>query len=152
MSTSHLGALIEQQQRLNGYSYNDMVARATQRGEKLGKSNIGRVAAGDNPSLSRATIYGLAAGLGVTAATVARAALADMGIILTEQDADAETAIRTDPTLPDGGRRLLLAMLTEIKSTEIRLQDKLDRAQPGGWEFAAEPDTNSHPDGSGTRS
>lgn len=150
MTVTHLGALIEQQQRLNGYSYSDMVARAAQRGERLGKSNIGRVAAGDNPSLSRATIFGLAAGLGVTPATVARAVLADMGIIITEQDADTETAIRTDPTLPEGGRRLLLAMLAEIKSTEIRLQDKLARSQPGDWEFVAGQDANSHPDGSGT--
>ncbi|MEU2106422.1 hypothetical protein [Nocardia sp. NPDC019255] len=116
---SHLGALIEQQKRLNGgLSDAQVVARAKARGEKLGKSNIGRVANGDNPSLSRGTIFGLAAGLGVTPATVARAALADMGIILTEPEADSETAIRTDPTLPEQGRRLLLALLNEIKSND----------------------------------
>lgn len=113
---SHLGALIEQQKRLNDLSNNELVARAAARGERLGKSNIGRVAAGDNPSLSRATIYGLAAGLGITPATVARAALADMGIILTEPEADSETAIRADPTLSEEGRRLLLAVLSEIKA------------------------------------
>jgi transcriptional regulator with XRE-family HTH domain len=114
---SHLGALIEQQQRLNGLSYADIVARANQRGEKLGKSNVGRVARGENPSLSRATILGLAAGLGVTPATVARAALADMDIVLTEPEADAETAIRSDPTLSDQGRQILLATLAGIRTT-----------------------------------
>lgn len=113
---SHIGALIEQQKRLNDLSDNQIVARATARGEKLGKSNIGRVAAGHNPALSRTTIYGLAAGLGVTPATVARAVLADMGIILTEAEADSETAVRADPTLPEQGRRLLLAMLAQIRA------------------------------------
>jgi len=112
---SHLGALIEQQKQLNGLSDSDVVDRATARGEKLGKSNIGRVAAGANPSLSQATIFGLAAGLGITPATVARAALADMGIILTEPEADSETAIRSDPTLPEHGRQLLLTLLAEIR-------------------------------------
>ncbi|UGT71857.1 hypothetical protein LTT66_17960 [Nocardia gipuzkoensis] len=115
---SHLGALIEQQKRLNGLSDAQMVARAKARGEKLGKSNIGRVAGGDNPSLSRSTIFGLAAGLGVTPATVARAALADMGIILTEPEADSETAIRTDPTLSENGRGMLLALLQQIKASD----------------------------------
>lgn len=133
--TTHLGALIEQQQRLNDLSYTDIVARAAKRGEKLGKSNIGRVAKGENPSLSRATIFGLAAGLGVTPATVARAALADMGIILAEADADTDTAIRSDPTLPDQGRRLLLAMLGEIRSTAEPAQ--LQSQSDGG--FLGEP-------------
>jgi hypothetical protein len=115
---THLGALIEQQKQLNGLSDAQVVERAKARGQKLGKSNIGRVASGDNPSLSRSTIFGLAAGLGVTPATVARAALADMGIILTESEADTETAIRTDPTLPENGRRMLTALLHEIKAND----------------------------------
>lgn len=128
MATTHIGALIEQIQRLNDWSYTEIVARAVARGEKLGKSNIGRVATGENPSLSKATIFGLAAGLGVTPATVARAAVADMGIVLTEPDADAETAIRTDPTLPEHGRRLLLTMLAELKaSAPPRPRQPIDR-------------------------
>jgi hypothetical protein len=115
---THLGALIEQQKELNGLSDAQVVARAKERGQKLGKSNIGRVASGDNPSLSRNTIFGLAAGLGVTPATVARAALADMGIILTEPEADTEMAIRTDPTLSENGRRMLTALLHEIKAND----------------------------------
>lgn len=115
--TTAIGALIEQQRRLNGLSYADIVARAAQRGETLSKSNVGRVAKGENPALTRATIFGLAAGLGVTPATVARAALADIGVILTEAEADTESAIRADPTLPDQGRRLLLALLGEIRTS-----------------------------------
>jgi hypothetical protein len=115
---SHLGALIEQQKRLNGLSDAQVVERAKARGEKLGKSNVGRVAGGENPSLSRSTIFGLAAGLGVTPATVARAALADMGIILTEPEADSETAIRTDPTLSEHGRQILLTLQHQIKSND----------------------------------
>ncbi|WP_280441048.1 hypothetical protein [Nocardia brasiliensis] len=111
-----MGKLIDQQKKLNNLSNTEIAARAEERGEKLGKSNIQRVASGDNPSLSRATIFGLAAGLGITPATVARAALADMGIMLTEPESDAEAAIKTDPTLSEHGRRLLLAMLSEIKS------------------------------------
>lgn len=133
---THLGALIKQQSRLNGLSYPMIVKRAKDRGEHLGKSNIGRVAAGDNPTLSRATIFGLAAGLGVTPATVARAALADMGIIMAEQEADAETAIRTDPTLPEGGRRMLLALLGEIKAAAIQIRELVGGVDQN-WEFAA---------------
>lgn len=115
--TTHLGALIEQQQTLNGLTYREIAARAEARGQRLTKSNIGRIAAGaDNPQLTKTTVFGLAAGLGITPATVARAALADMGIILTEPEADSETAIRTDPTLPEQGRRLLLALLEQIRA------------------------------------
>ncbi|WP_228002190.1 hypothetical protein [Nocardia australiensis] len=113
---THLGALIEQQKGLNNISDAQVVERAKQRGQKLGKSNIGRIAGGGNPAISRSAIFGLAAGLGVTPATVARAALADMGIILTEPEADSETAIRTDPTLSEQGRRMLLAVLHEVRS------------------------------------
>lgn len=113
---THLGMLIEQQKRLNDMSDAQLVARAVARGERLGKSNLGRVAAGENPSLSRNTIFGLAAGLGVTPATVARAVLADMGIVFTEPEADSEMAIRSDPTLPEQGRRLMLTLLTEIRA------------------------------------
>lgn len=116
MTTKHLTVLIEQVRRLNGLSLADMVKRATARGERLSTSNIARVSSGDNPNLSRATIYGLAAGLGVTPATVARAALADMGIVFPTVEPDTETAIRTDPTLPEQGQRMLLALLAEIRS------------------------------------
>lgn len=112
---THLGALVEQQKKINNLSDAQVVQRALDRGEKLGKSNLGRVATGDNPSLSRATIFGLAAGLGVTPATVAQAVLADMGIGLAEAEPDVETAIRTDPTLSVHGRRVLLAVLREMR-------------------------------------
>jgi transcriptional regulator with XRE-family HTH domain len=114
--TTHLGALIAHQQELNGLSYDQIVQRALARGEKLGRANISRVVNGENPALSKATIMGLAAGLGVTPATVARAAVADMGIVLAEADADAETAIRTDPTLPERDRRILIAVLAEMRA------------------------------------
>lgn len=127
---THLGALIEQQARLNDLSYSQIVKRAAERGEHLSKSNIGRVAAGSNPALTRATIFGLAAGLGVTPATVARAALADMGIILTEPDADSGAAIRTDPTLPENGRRLLLALLEQIKADAPRTVRETSESVP----------------------
>ncbi|WP_280412626.1 hypothetical protein [Nocardia asiatica] len=119
--------MIEQRKRLDNMSDADVVARATARGEKLGKSNLGRVATGDNPSLSRATIFGLAAGLGVTPLTVARAVLADMGVVLAERDADAETAIRADPTLSEHGRRLLLAMLGEIADKPPKHSQEQDK-------------------------
>ncbi|MFE7744442.1 hypothetical protein [Nocardia sp. NPDC057455] len=125
--SSKLGALIEQRKRLDDLSDADVVARAKARGEKLGKSNISRVATGANPSLSRATIFGLAAGLGVTPATVARAVLADMGIVLAEPDADSEAAIRADPTLPGHGRRLLLAMLGEIADRPPKHSQEQDK-------------------------
>jgi len=113
---THLGRLIEQQQKLEGLSYSAMAARAAARGEKLGKSNIGRMAGGESLSLGRATIFGLAAGLGVTPATVARAMLADMGIALTEPAPDdAAAAIASDPTLSERHRRQLLAALSALK-------------------------------------
>lgn len=133
---TNLGELIAQQLRLNRLSYSQIVARAKERGERLGKSNLGRVRVGDNPSISRATIFGLAAGLGIAPSTVARAALADMGITLAERDADTETAIRTDPTLPEQGRRLLLAMLGEIKSQgEVGVRGADQAADQDDWEL-----------------
>jgi hypothetical protein len=130
-----LATLIETQKRANNLSDDKIVERARARGQKLGKSNLSRVRAQDNPSITKATIFGLAAGLGVTPRTVAVAVLTDMGIAINESsNDDAEFAIRADPSLSDFHRRTLLRMLTGFREEfENAVQDARDKlAGPTG--------------------
>ncbi|WP_225731047.1 MULTISPECIES: hypothetical protein [unclassified Nocardia] len=112
---SHLGALIEERKRLDRLSDAQVVARAKALGHDLGKSNLGRIANGAGVSLTRRTICALAAGLGTTPEIVARAVLADMGIVLPQISVDCEAAIRTDPSLSESARRVLLAAVREVR-------------------------------------
>lgn len=103
------------------WSLDDVVTRARLAGEKLGRSNLSNLRNKMTPQLSRATIYGLAAGLGVTPSTVANAALQSWGIELrTIETTDAVETIRIDPTLGESQRRQLVALVAEMRGGSPR--------------------------------
>ena len=113
-----LGALITQRMRANDWSLDDVVSRAVERGEKLGRSNLHRMQKEPPESLTRASVFALAAGLGVTPLSVANAALQSMGIDPhTAEITDTLATVEIDPSLSDGNREQLRALVTAMRST-----------------------------------
>ena len=120
------------------WSLDDVVERATQRGEKLGRSNLARLRKEMTPQLSRATVRGLAAGLGVTPLTIANAAMRSWGIeTATIEVTDAAETVRIDPTLGEGQKRQLLALIREMRGESadgvVFPNEVKERPVPFGW-------------------
>ncbi|AXQ63906.1 immunity repressor [Gordonia phage Horus] len=98
-------------------SLDDVVEKAHKAGEKLGRSNLHKLTKEDPLSLTRATIYGLAAGLGVTPLTVANAAIESMGIATRPLEVtDTLSTAAIDPTLSDQDRKYLSTLIREMRN------------------------------------
>jgi hypothetical protein len=98
-------------------SLDDVVEKAQKAGEKLGRSNLHKLTKEDPLSLTRATIYGLAAGLGVTPLTVANAAIESMGIPTRPIEVtDTLSTAAIDPTLSEQDRKYLSTLIREMRS------------------------------------
>lgn len=111
-----LAALIQAVEDANGWSDPEVAERARKRGYTISKSNILRLRLEPVRSIKGDAIKALAAGLGISPLDIADAALASMGIHRTNAaDNDVETAIRRDPLLADAQRRMLLALLREMR-------------------------------------
>ena len=113
-----LEQLINDRMRMPGQemSLDDVVDRAKRSGQKLGRSNLHKLTEEAPVSLTRATILGLAAGLGVTPLTVANAALESMGINPRPIEVtDSASTIQIDPSLSEQNRRQLLALIREMR-------------------------------------
>lgn len=122
-----LAALIQSVEDANGWSDPDVAERARHRGHTISKSNISRLRLEPVRSIKGDAVKALAAGLGISPLDIADAALASMGIHRsTAADNDVETAIRRDPLLADSQRRMLLALLREMKGTNDEDQGTQD--------------------------
>lgn len=122
-----LAALIQSVEDANGWSDPDVAERARQRGHKISKSNISRLRLEPVRSIKGDAIQALAAGLGISPLDIADAALASMGIHRTNaSQTDVESAIRRDPILAESQRRMLLALLREMKGNPDEDQDTQD--------------------------
>ena len=122
-----LAALIQSVEDANGWSDPDVAERARQRGHKISKSNISRLRLEPVRSIKGDAIQALAAGLGISPLDIAGAALASMGIHRTNaSQTDVESAIRRDPILAESQRRMLLALLREMKGNPDEDQDTQD--------------------------
>lgn len=122
-----LAALIQSVEDANGWSDPDVAERARQRGHKISKSNISRLRLEPVRSIKGDAIQALAAGLGISPLDIADAALASMGIHRTNaSQTDVESAIRRDPILAESQRRMLLALLREMKGYPDEDQDTQD--------------------------
>lgn len=112
-----LGALIDAVKHANGWSDEDIAARAKEAGYDTTKQNISR-ARHERPlrRISAEFMRALAAGLGVALVEVVRAALVSAELPDTVgESVSAEWAIRHDPEVPAQLRRVLLTLLTEAK-------------------------------------
>lgn len=116
VTTKHqLDQLIEGVKRANGWSDPRLVKNAKERGHVLSKSNISRMR-GDLVSVKANIIFALAAGLRVSPAQVAVAAIQSMGIALPEYELTTpEQAIRLDVTLAERDKAVLLSLLRELR-------------------------------------
>lgn len=122
-----LAALIQSVEDANGWSDPDVAERARHRGHTISKSNISRLRLEPVRSIKGDAVKALAAGLGISPLDIADAALASMGIHRsTAADNDVETAIRRDPLLADSQRRMLLALLREMKGANDEDQGTQD--------------------------
>ena len=114
-----LSQLINDRMNIPGQevSLDGVVEKAQKAGEKLGRSNLHKLTREAPVSLTRATIYGLAAGLGVTPLTVANAALESMGINPRPIEVtDSLSTISIDPTLSEQDRKYLTTLIKEMRN------------------------------------
>lgn len=125
-----LGRLITERMKRpeHNWSLDEVVDRAVARGEKLGRSNLNTLKKSPPKAISRSTIFGLAAGLGVTPLTVALAALESMGGETRPAEVtDSIVTISIDPTLSDSHRRQLIALIREMRGAS---EDPPEPGQP----------------------
>lgn len=122
MNNMHpLGALIRGRMATNNWSLDEVVARAVAAGEKLGRSNLHRMQTQPPESLTRSTVFGLAAGLGVTPLSVANAALQSMGIEpLAVEVTDTLATVSADPSLSESNKVELRALIIAMRSSTRR--------------------------------
>lgn len=101
----------------NRWSLQDVVDRIEAAGHSISKSRLGQIRNDPVESIKGDLIIALADGLGVTPLTVANAALASMGIEPRPGEVtDSVATIRTDPTLSDANRKLLVAMIKQMRA------------------------------------
>lgn len=123
-----LDQLIEGVKRANDWSDPDLVNNAKERNHVLSKSNISRMR-GPLVSVKAEVIFALAAGLRVTPAQVAIAAIESMGIPLPEHELPTpEQSIRLDTSLSVKDKTLLFAVLEQIRK-ESRASGEAGQAE-----------------------
>lgn len=110
---SPLGELIESARKLADYSQQDVADRATTRGYRMSKQNVGRLV-NDKPlaSINAKHIKGIAAALGLSESRVAMAALASMGVDLGYAATPLRQAILDALEIDERTKRSLLAILS----------------------------------------
>jgi hypothetical protein len=98
------------------WSVRDVERRARAAGEKLNRSTVSDLRKEMTPSITRANVYGLAAGLGVTPLTVATAAIESWGIETRPSEVtDSLATIAIDPSLSDRDRRQLRTLIADMR-------------------------------------
>lgn len=97
--------------------YMDVSKRMRAAGHRgVSKSRVGQLCNDPVASIKGEVIFALAAGLGVTALTVANAALESMGIQTRPMEVtDSVATILIDPTLSDSDRRRLVVLIEEMR-------------------------------------
>jgi transcriptional regulator with XRE-family HTH domain len=110
-----LGALIRDRQASTGWSLRDLSDRSPA-GAGLNKARWGELRRDEATTFSGAQLLGIADALGVPESMVGQAALATMGVTAqTGSAARIEDAVRTDNELSEHDRRILLAVLHEMR-------------------------------------
>lgn len=111
-----LGTLIQERKNSNGWSFRDLENRSP-KGAGLNKSRWGELLRDEVKTFNGEQLRGIAEALSVPAHVVGRAALASMG--LPEGGTTARTVedvVRTDYNLSEHDRRILLAVLTAMRT------------------------------------
>lgn len=133
MAPNHqLAQLIDGVKAANNWSDPKLVRNAKEKGHVLSKSNISRYR-GELVSIKGEVINALAAGLRVTPAQVAIAAVESMGISLPAIESPTpEQAVRLDTDLSARDRESVLALLSQLRAdspTSTRASGKAHKGQ-----------------------
>jgi hypothetical protein len=113
-----LGRLIAKRMDMKDHRWavRDVERRARAAGERLNKTTVSDLRRKMTPTITKANIYGLAAGLGVTPLTVGLAALESWDIETHPVEVtDSLATVAIDPTLSDRDRRQLRALITDMR-------------------------------------
>lgn len=134
---TELGKLIDAAARANnGRSMRAAADLATKRGAPISSSHISKNAR-EIDTVTPQLIRGIAMGYDLPEEEVARAVLADLGIIVPDYSPTPESAIRRDPNLSSEARAMLLAAIRAARSRPASrvVGDKLEdsRGVPATW-------------------
>ena len=131
MNTSTtLGALIQERRNSNGWSYRDLETRSPA-GTGLNKSRWGELARDEVKTFSGDQLRGIAQALSLPEHVIGRAALTSMGLPSSSASARTlEDAVRTDYNLTDHDRRIILAVLREMRTELIHEQHPQGQPEP----------------------
>lgn len=111
---SHLIQSIEDGQ---GWTDRELSRRIASLGYQMSHSYIGKLKNHPIQSVTASMVQALAAGLGVSETVVAIATLESMGVhIDTSREAGLDVAISTEPSLTDRDKRLLRAVVKEMRT------------------------------------
>ncbi len=115
-----LGRLIADVMQTNGWTLADVSRRASQHGQQLSPQNVSRLRNEPIVSVVGKWVQALAYGLDLPPATIATAAVQSMGFTI---DGPAvvspEDSIAHDQRLSERDRRLVLAVLRELRAEEV---------------------------------
>lgn len=126
---SHLIQSIEDGQ---GWTDRELSRRIDDAGHTMSHSYIGKLKNHPIQSVTAAMVRALAAGLGVSETVVAIAALESMGVhIDTSREAELDVAISTEDSLTDYDKRLLRAVVKEMR-TNVEQHGRNDQARNNG--------------------
>jgi len=132
MGMHPLGRLIAQRMDHpdHRWSVRDVERQAREQGESLNRSTVSGLRNAMTPSITRANVFGLAAGLRVTPLTVALAAIESWGIeTRPAEETDSLATIAIDPTLSDRDRRQLRAMVTDMRENSTLTKGSSDAVE-----------------------
>ncbi len=128
---THLGQLIDTASRANhGRSMQAAADLATSRGCTISKSHISD-AARKVETVTPRLIKGIAAGYDIPESEVARAMLADLGVVIEDYNTSPESAIRRDPDLSSEARAILLAAIDAARPSRTGRRVVFDESQNG---------------------
>lgn len=138
MANDHpLARLIDSVKAANDWSDTKLVQNARERGRHLSKSNISRYRS-PLVSIKGEIIKALAAGLRVSPAQVATAAIESMDIALISHDSPTpEQAVRLDTQLSDADKRVILALIEQLRANRGVAQPQFQRSDPPALDPAA---------------
>ncbi len=130
MNATHpLGQLIQSIEDGNGWTLRHIARRIESSGMSMSHTHLGNLKNKPIQSVTSNMLEALSVGLGVSQGEVASAALASMGVLIRTEGGGLDVAITRDPALTDFDRRLLRAMVREIRDARRDEHESTDRAQ-----------------------
>lgn len=130
MNATHpLGQLIQSIEDGNGWTLRHIARRVEASGMSMSHTHLGNLKNKPIQSVTSNMLEALSAGLGVPQSEVASAALASMGVLIRTEGGGLDVAITRDPAFTDFDRRLLRAVVREIRDARRDENESTDRPQ-----------------------